>query len=108
MISKNQGYFLISKNLFCDIKMIFLFKKKKKNCDITKYEDFPTDEMITPIKKASAGVFSPIKMADRDAVYLLKCACALIICRSYNFSKELKCKNYFVISQNRHFDITKS
>ena len=99
---------MISKNLFCDIKMIFCIYKKNRFCDITKYEDFSTDEMITPIKKASAGVFPPTKMADRDAIDLLKCACALIICGSYHFSKELKCKNYFVISQNRHFNITNS
>ena len=89
MISKNQDDFFISKNRFCDI---------------TKYEDFSIDEMINPIKKASAGVFSPTKMADRDAIDHLKCACALIICGSYHFSKELKCKNYFVISKN-HSDL---
>ena len=94
VISKNKDNFLISKNRFCDI---------------TKYEDFSTDEMITtPIKKASAGVFPPTKMADKDGIDHLKCACALIICGSYHFSKELKCKNYFVISQNGLFDITKS
>ena len=70
MISRNQDDFLLSKNRFRDI---------------TKYEDFSTDEMITPIKKASAGVFPPIKMADRDAIDHLKCACALIICGSYPF-----------------------
>ena len=89
--------------------MIFFYIKKNRFCDITKYEDFSTDEMITPMKKKeSAGVFLPTKMADRDAIDHLKCVCALIIFGSYHFSKELKCKSYFVISQNRLFDITKS
>ena len=73
VISKNQDDFLISNNRFCDI---------------TKYKDFSTDEMITCIKKASAGVFPPTKMADRDAIDHLKCAYALIICGSYHFSKK--------------------
>ena len=51
-------YFVTSQTGFCDIKKI-------RSCDITKYEVFPTDEMMTPIKKASAGVFPPTKMADR-------------------------------------------
>ena len=50
--------------------------------------------MMTPIKKASAGV-SPNKNG-------------WTICGSYHFSKELKCNFFFVVSQNRLFDITKS
>ena len=69
--------------------------------------------MMTPIKKkASARVFPPTKMADRDAVDPRESDIVLnkilIICGSCHFSKELKCKNHFVISQNRLFDITKS
>ena len=59
-------------------------------------------------KKLLPEYFPPIKMADRDAIDHLKCACALIICGSCHFTKELKYKSYFVISQNRIFDITKS
>ena len=63
MISKTKCDFFISKGRFCDI---------------AKYEDFSTDERITPIKKkASAGVFPPTKMANRDAIGHLKCICAL-------------------------------
>ena len=100
VISKNQDDFFISKNRFCDI---------------TKYEVFSTDEMMTPIKKASASVFPITKMADRDTfdpresdILLNIQQAILIICGSYHFSKELKGKNYFVISQNRLFDITRS
>ena len=94
---------MISQIRFCDIKKSSFFISKNRFCDITKYEDFSTDEMILLIKKASAGVFPPTKMADRDGIDHLKCTCALIICGRYNFSKELKCKNYFVMSQNIDF-----
>ena len=64
-------------------------------------------------KKASAGVFPPTEMADRTCRLETAIVCVHLvrmrfICGSYHFSKDLKCKNYFVISQNRLFDITKS
>ena len=119
VVSQNLHNFLISQNNpdFLYHKFDFVISKhhldffisKNRFCDITKYEIFSTDEMMIPIKKkASAGVFPPIKMADRtcrlEAAIVcvhLKCACALIICGCCHFSKELKCKNYFVISQNQ-------
>ena len=55
--------------------MIF-YIKKNTFCDVTKYEDFSTDEMVTPIKKLLLE-YLPLpptphqkkkkKLADRDA-----------------------------------------
>ena len=61
--------------------------------------------MMTPTKHARRRT---CRLEAAIVCVHLKCACALIIYGSYHFSKELKCKNYFVKSQNRPFDITKS
>ena len=71
-ITKSSSFFLISQNnpeFFYITNSIFLYHKfdfvisknqddffisKKRFCDITKYEVFSTDEMMTPIKKSYA------------------------------------------------------
>ena len=90
-------WFLISKHLFCDI---------------TKYVEFLTDEMMTPVFYLCYFFYIPADSKFR--------ACALIIIGSYHYSKELKGKNdswyhtidlfisqnQFSIAQNQVFDIT--
>ena len=77
------------KNLFCDITKWILWYQKIRSCDITKYEVFSTDEMMTPIKKASAGVFPPTKMADRTCRLETVIVCVHLVRMRFNYLREL-------------------
>ena len=109
LISENKPDFFISQIRFCDITntILWFLIKKKKYFWYHKIWSILNRWNDDSHKKASAGVFPPTKMADKDVCVHLNCACTLIICGSYHFFRELKCKNYFMISQNRLFDITK-
>ena len=100
VIAQNLRDFVISKNLFCDItNSIFRYHKitltffisqiqfcditkSRRFCDMTKYEVFSTDEMMTAIKKKKSYALN-LSIGGRH------CLCSFKVCMRFKYLREL-------------------